>query len=240
MKEIYHDGTYLAKNPDWHEKDASFKAGYISRLFRLIPDQILNVADIGCGTGQIMAELCNLLPEQVRFFGFDISTDAIRLARNKESERIKVDLLDLVSRSEKDCIFDVILVIDVLEHVENYFAFLDGIVKKARYTIFHIPLDLSLWSLFREKMLLESKERVGHIHNFTEDFIKSILEDQGFKILYQLYTPPTGKPKSTKEVIINGLRKLLFKMNKRFASKTIGGYSILLLTENKQGPTLSL
>ena len=109
--------------------------------------------------------------------------------------------------------FDVLLVIDVLEHIDNYFKFLDGIIKKGKYTIFHIPLDISIWSLFREKMLIESKERVGHIHNFTEDFIKNILEDHGFKILFQTYTPPTFKVKSFKGTIVNNIRKLLFKIN---------------------------
>jgi hypothetical protein len=110
---------------------------------------------------------------------------------------------------------------------------LDGINRKGKYTIFHIPLDLSVWSLFREKILIESKERVGHIHNFTEDFIKSILEDHGFKILFQTYTPPGFQVKSVKATIINNFRKLLFRINKRIASKWIGGYSILLLAENK-------
>ncbi len=233
MKNIYNDQTYLKNNPDWHSKDALFKAEQILKLIRMVPGPVLKIGEVGCGSGQILVELSDRLPEQIEFYGFDISNDALNIARPSETPRIRIQLLDLANESEENYFFDVLLVIDVLEHIDNYFKFLDGIIKKAKYTIFHIPLDLSVWSLFREKMLIESKQRVGHIHNFTEDFIKSILEDHGFRILFQTYTPPSFQVKSPKATIINNIRKLLFKVNKRVASKWIGGYSILLLTKNK-------
>jgi SAM-dependent methyltransferase len=232
MKDIYNDNTYLKNNPDWHANDASFKTEQILKLLKKIPVSIQKIAEIGCGSGQILVELSHKLSDQVAFYGFDISPDAINIAKEKETSRIKIENLDLVNESEEFYFFDVLLVIDVLEHIDNYFKFLDGIIKKGKYTIFHIPLDLFIWSLFREKMLIESRERVGHIHHFTEDFIKNILEDHGFRILFQIYTEPIYEDKSFKEAVANKIRKLLFKINKRFASKSIGGFSILLLTEN--------
>ena len=107
------------------------------------------------------------------------------------------------------------------------------LLPKSRYTIFHIPLDLSAWSIFREKMLIESKDRVGHIHAFTEDFILNMLKEHGFAIMDKIYTPPTFKHHSAKQKIINLFRQSLFALNKRFASKSIGGYSIMVLTENR-------
>ena len=233
MTNIYNDHTYLKNNPDWHAGDALFKSGQILELLKQIPNPFFKIAEIGCGSAQILVELSKKLPEQISFYGFDISNDAIDIAKAKETSRIKIMQLDLVNEPDEYYFFDVLLVIDVLEHIDNYFKFLDGIRKKGKYTIFHIPLDLSVWSLFREKILIESKERVGHIHNFTEDFIKNILEDRGFRILFRSYTEPAYKPKSIKEAVVNSTRKLIFKINKRFATKSIGGFSILLLTENQ-------
>ncbi len=124
------------------------------------------------------------------------------------------------------------MVIDVLEHLENYFSFLDIIKTKSMFTIFHIPLDMCLWSLLREQMLIESKNRVGHIHNFTEDFIINILSEKGFKVIDKMYTEPVFKVTSAKQKLINTIRKTLFKINKRFCTKTIGGYSVMVLTQN--------
>ena len=89
-----------------------------------------------------------------------------------------------------------------------------------------------VWSLFREQMLIESKERVGHIHNFSEGFILSILKDFGYNIISKRYTEPDYKSVSFKGKIKNTIKKALFKIAPRFTTKTLGGYSVLVLCEN--------
>jgi len=232
-KDIYNDRTYLTRNPTWNAADAPFKADRILELLKRNPIDVRTVAEIGCGSGEILVQLEKKLPGDTRFWGFDISKDAMEIARTKETPKIRFSLLDVTAPGTTDLpFFDLLLVIDVIEHVENYFGLLDGLLPKGRFTIFHIPLDLSVWSLFREKMLIESKDRVGHIHNFTEDFIQAILADHGFKTVDKLYTEPSFETMPLKQKIVNVVRKVLFRINKRFCMKVIGGYSILLLCEN--------
>lgn len=231
MKDIYNDSTYLNNNPTWHEEDAPFKTTKIIELLARNSISFNTVAEIGCGSGEILVQLESQLHEVTNYFGFDISTDAINIAKKKETDKIKFELRDLSNKNE-NCFYDLLLVIDVIEHLDNYFNFLDGIVSKSKYTIFHIPLDMCVWSLFREKKLIESKNRIGHIHNFTEDFIINILSDHGFEIIDKIYTEPTFEEISNKQRFINFIRKFIFKINKRFCTKTLGGYSILLLTIN--------
>jgi len=235
MKDIYNDYTYLKNNPGWHEEDAPFKAVEILKLLKKIEGAFKTVCDIGCGTGEILVQLSKKLAADIRFYGFDISEQAISIAKNKATDRLHFECKNLAQNPEHFYV-DVLLVIDVIEHINDYFGFLNAVANKGRYTVFHIPLDISVWSLFREQMLIESKERVGHIHNFTEDFIKSILKDYGYKVLAQSYTEPTFETVSAKQKIVNRIRKLLFRINKRFCTKFIGGYSILLLTENNARP----
>jgi SAM-dependent methyltransferase len=232
MKDIYNDNTYLSKNPTWHEEDAPFKTGKIIKLLDRNSISFKTISEIGCGSGEILIQLESKLPDVTNFFGFDISKDAINIAKKKETNKIKFEIKDISNKSE-NCFYDLQLVIDVIEHLDNYFNFLTGIVTKSQYTIFHIPLDMCIWSLFREKILIESKDRVGHIHNFTEDFIMNILSDYGFEILDKIYTEPIFKETSNKQKFVNFIRRFLFKINKKFCTKTLGGYSILLLTKNK-------
>ncbi|MCU7550282.1 class I SAM-dependent methyltransferase [Chitinophagaceae bacterium LB-8] len=231
MYNIYNDKTYLNNNPTWHEEDAPLKTGKIIELLNRNNIHFNTVCDIGCGSGEILIQLANRLNNTVNMSGFDISKDAIAIARRKETNRIKFEQRD-VAETVENYHFDLLLVIDVIEHIENYFRFLDKVASLGKYTIFHIPLDMCLWSLFQEKMLIESKERVGHIHNFTEAFIESILMDKGFKIIDKLYTEPSFTNQTFKQKLINQFRKVLFKINKKLCTKTLGGYSILLLTEN--------
>ncbi|MEI6346728.1 MAG: class I SAM-dependent methyltransferase [Bacteroidota bacterium] len=232
MSNIYNDSTYLSNNPTWHEEDAQFKSDKILQILNRNHINYKTVCEIGCGSGEILVQLASKLDEQIHFCGFDISKDAIEIAEKKQTDRLKFELKDITDENDSQ-FFDLVLVIDVIEHIDNYFIFLEKISSKGKYTLFHIPLDLCLWTLFREKMLIESKERVGHIHNFTEEFIISILNDKGFSVIDKMYTEPISVPTSFKQKIIDLLRKTLYKINKRFCTKTIGGYSLLVLTENK-------
>jgi len=232
MSNIYQNNTYLTNNPTWHEEDAPFKIGKILALLEKHPVTFKTVGEIGCGSGEILVQLAKNLPSETRFYGFDISEAAIAIAKQKETESIQFRQEDITVK-EANQAFDLLLIIDVIEHIDNYFGFLDSIVAKGRYTLFHIPLDMCMWSLFREQMLIESKNRVGHIHNFTEYFILNILEEKGFKVIDKIYTEPSFEKTSFKQSIVNALRTLLFKIHPRFCTKTIGGYSIMVLTENK-------
>ncbi|RYY20140.1 MAG: class I SAM-dependent methyltransferase [Cytophagaceae bacterium] len=232
MPDIYNDATYLANNPTWHEEDAPFKAERIRRLLARNQVPLAIVAEVGCGSGEILVQLARHLPATTRFVGYDISRQALAIAQPKATSQVQFRLQDFTSPAETT-VYDLLLVIDVLEHLDNYFEFLRGIMGKARYTLFHIPLDMSVWSLLREQMLLESKARVGHIHNFTEDFILSVLAESGFCPVDKLYTEPLYKRKTRKEHVIDAVRRVLFKLNPKFCTKTLGGYSLLVLTENQ-------
>jgi SAM-dependent methyltransferase len=229
--DIYRDGTYLKNNPDWNAGDSLFKANKILQLLEKHKLALKSVCEVGCGSGEMLVQLSAQLPN-VNFLGVDISPNAIDIAKAKETSLIRFELGDITG-DQFNQRFDLILVIDVIEHIENYFKFLRDIRPKGRYSVFHIPLDMSMWSLFREKMLIESKERVGHIHVFTEDFIKSVLKDCGYKIIDKVYTEPNLKPLRAKQKMVEFFRKTIFKINKRFCSKTIGGMSILILAENE-------
>lgn len=228
MSDIYNDATYLKNNPRWHEEDAAFKAREIIKLAEKNNLSFKTVCEAGCGSGEILVELAQQW-KQSTFFGFDISHDAIIIAKTKESPNIHFEQREIQANPLQHR-YDLLLVIDVLEHLENYFSFLQAIKNISNHTIFHIPLDMSVWSLFREKMLIESKQRVGHIHQFTEDFILHVLEDAGFTVIDKTYTPPVFEIKSFKQNLINVFRKILFVVNKKFASKFVGGYSLMILT----------
>ena len=231
MSDIYNDNTYLNNNPDWHQEDAPFKAGKILQLLSSNNIILKTVCEIGCGSGEIIVQLASKLDSNIQYTGVDISAAAIAIAKKKETSKISFQQTD-ITQGSNIIPYDLLLVIDVIEHIENYFEFLDKINNKGKYTLFHIPLDMSLWSLFREKMLIESKERVGHIHNFTEDFIISILQDKGYKIIDKIYTEPLLKDGNLKRRFIHFIRNILFSINKRFCTKSIGGYSVMILTEN--------
>ncbi len=232
MDDIYNNNSYLNQNPLWHQEDSVFKASFIHSI--LSSNKIIynSLCELGCGSGEILFQIKKIEANKtIKYFGFDISEKAIEMSLKRKEENLHFELKDITAKEDKS-FFDVILVIDVIEHLQNYFSFLQNISKKSKYTVFHIPLDMFVWSLFREQMLIESKERVGHIHNFSEGFILSVLKDYGYKVIAKQYTEPDYKSNSFKQRFVNSIKKVLFKIAPRFCSKTLGGYSVLVLCEN--------
>lgn len=230
-QQLYTSDLYLKNNPSWHEEDAPKKAAIIEQLIKRNKIEIGSFCEVGCGSGEILVTLSKKFKEAT-FHGYDISENAIKIAKPKENSNIKFECKD-ISKNKIDLKHDLLLIIDVIEHIENYFAFLRDVRYLSKHTIFHIPLDMALWTLFREKMLIESKSRVGHIHNFTEDFILEILQDNGYKIVDKIYTEPMYNKTTLKQNVVELIRKILFRISKRLCSKTMGGISIMVLAENQ-------
>ena len=184
---IYEDGSYLSENPTWHEEDSSWKARQIKKILKKYDIISSSVCEIGCGAGEILNCLAKEYGDEVNFSGYDISPQAIQICKKKETKNLHFFLKDILE--EKDSYFDVLMAIDVIEHVEDYFGFLRNIRNKATYKIFHFPLDLSVQMVLRSWPLLKLRSTVGHIHYFTKELALATLKDTGYEIIDNFYTP---------------------------------------------------
>lgn len=54
---------------------------------------------------------------------------------------------------ETDVSWDLVLVLDVFEHVDDYLGFLRGLSRIARNIIFHIPLDISVMRVLASALI---------------------------------------------------------------------------------------
>lgn len=228
---IYEDGTYLHANPSWHEEDSPWKAKQIAKMLRrnnIIPS---TVSEIGCGSGEILNCLAAEYGDGVSFFGYDISPQAFEICRKKEKHNIHFFLEDMLN--EGDLAFDVVMAVDVLEHVEDYFGFLRKLRKKATYKIFHIPLDLSVQAVLRVSPILNARLSVGHVHYFTKETALATLKDTGYDLVDYFYTcgsldlPNRG----WKAELLKLPRRLSFSLHPDLAARVLGGFSLLVLTK---------
>src|SRR5437660_1956479 len=90
-------------------------------------------------------------------------------------------------KQEKGAHFDLILLMDVLEHLEDYFTFWREIQPKSEYKIIHIPLDISARTVFWGD-LIKFRAAYEHIHYFIKDLAIQMLKDVGYEVVDYLYT----------------------------------------------------
>lgn len=227
---IYGNGGYLARNPNWHVEDSPWKARQIERILRQNAISPRTIAEVGCGAGEILVQLQKNFPDS-EFFGFEVSPQAFSLCDARESAHVHFHLKDLLE--EEASYFDVLLAIDVFEHVDDYLGFLKKARKKARYKVFHIPLDLSLQTLFRVNPILKQRQSVGHLHYFFKDTALATLKYCGYEIIDSFYTAAgvEGTNLSLGGRLLKLPRKFMFNVNPDMAVRVLGGYSLLVLAQ---------
>lgn len=228
MASIYSDGTYLRQNPAWHADDSAWKAGHIATLLQRNAIAPATVCEIGCGAGEILRQLSKRLDPGTRFFGYEISPVAYELCSAKAAPNLA---FKLGSPLDDSIDFDVVMAIDVFEHVEDYFAFLRALRPKGRYKVFHIPLELSVANVIRRQPLLEARRKVGHLHYFTRDTALAALEDTGHTVLDHFYT--SGRTDlghlGWRSALLKWPRRLGYRVNADLAVRVLGGYSLMVL-----------
>jgi hypothetical protein len=118
--------------------------------------------------------------------------------------------------------------------VEDYMGFLQKLKGKARYTIFHIPLNLSVQTVFRKNRLIYARKKVGHIHYYTKETALATLEDTGYRIIDHFYTAGSIDlpDKKLRTRLAKFPRKFFFKLNEDLTVRVLGGYSLMVLAEN--------
>jgi SAM-dependent methyltransferase len=228
--EGYKDGSYLKKNPTWHVEESPFKVKYILQLLRRNSLDVHSVCEAGCGVGEVLRLLQLEMPPGVELTGFDISPQAHELSAPRENEHLHFMLADITQESALH--FDLLLVLDVIEHLEDYFSFLRAVRGISQYKIFHFPLDLSVQAVIRKDGLLKRRRDHDHIHYFSRETVLATLADAGYHVVDCFFAPRSN------EIGPNFVQKLfrlpraaLFALDQQLAVRTLGGYSFMILAE---------
>lgn len=230
MKEMYESDLYEKQNPSWHEGDSPWKAAQIEKIIAKNELEFLSICEIGCGTGEILLNLEKAFPG-VGLSGYEIAPQAYERARLKQTDRTQFYLEDLLA--QQGASFDVLLAIDVMEHVEDYVGFVEKLKPMARYKIFHIPLDLSAQSVARSRPIMDLRRNVGHLHYFYKETALATLRDCGYSVVDYCYTASRlelpNQARSSR--LMRVPRKMMFSVNQDLAVRVLGGYSLLVLAE---------
>ena len=230
----YRGDDYLEDHPDWHDPDAPWKAAHVAELITRNGLSPRTVADVGCGAGGALRSLANRFPEIERLDGYDIAPRAIDLAQSSQSDkRLTFHVQDFAASSGPS--YDILLALDVIEHVEDYFGFLRRIRSRARHAIFHIPLDMHAAGVLFDAQMT-ARDAVGHLHYFSKSSALRTLEDTGYRSFDSILTAgalelDNDATRGWRARAARIPRRLVHAVNPDFAARALGGFSLMVLTE---------
>lgn len=143
----------------------------IASLYRQRLGDVDRVLDIGCGTGWIGEQLTR---EGKKVIGVDIDPGALRDARQRESETIRVDI-EASGLPFDDQTFDGVIAKDILEHLVRPGPAVEEISRVLRpggVAVVSVPMA-------KPKVVYDD---YTHIRGFTESAVVTLFRDYGFTV----------------------------------------------------------
>jgi 2-polyprenyl-3-methyl-5-hydroxy-6-metoxy-1,4-benzoquinol methylase len=220
------NGEYLKTNPTWHVEYSPWKAENIYRFMdrnNLAPK---TVCEVGCGAGEVLRQLQSKLSPDSRFWGYDVSPQAIAMARSRENASLNFGVADFGEMQTPR--FDLLLVLEVVDHVEDYFGFLRMLKPRGDLKIFSFSLDISVQTALRGGALAQRRGVHHHLHHFSKETALSVLKETGYEILDHMYPPPPPS-RTSMQKLARPLRSISFAMNPDLSVRFFGGHSLLIL-----------
>ena len=231
----YVSGQYAEVHPDWHLGDAAWKAEQVLRVLDLpARDRVVRICEIGCGAGGILLALEATLGQrgvETEMVGYDIAPAAIEcacaLANDRPNVRFEVQDALALGRLE----YDLCLLIDVLEHLEDPRAFLAGLCACGlREYVIHLPLEDNRLARLRGQMDPRTSAD-GHLHFYDTHSALRLLDDAGLYVAEWVYTPGMDvhfwHHRTWRNTLSYVPKKVLFALWPAFCVHTLGGASLM-------------
>ncbi|HUF62709.1 MAG TPA: methyltransferase domain-containing protein [Verrucomicrobiales bacterium] len=223
----YQDGSYASQNPGFGDRDAAWKAGHILRMIRRNSIPHTTIAEVGCGGGAILVHLQRELEKDVCLTGYEPMPEGYAKALATRNARLDFQNCGIEELAGDH--FDLVLCIDVFEHVEDYFTFLRKLATLGDQFIFHIPLDMNAQMILRGSPILRVRNKVGHLHYFDRDTALAALSECGFSVIESVYTFGGESGYSSVFYALMKLpRRLLASLFPHWTARALGGFSLLV------------
>lgn len=160
---------YEAENEHWWF--AARKEILLRYLDRRLPlPNEARLLDVGCGTGAILESFSR----RYQAFGSDMAPQAIEFCRERGLTRLHLGTLETYPPSDP---FDLITMLDMVEHVEDDAALLKAgrrLLGEGGHILIAVPAFPSLWS--------KHDEILHHKRRYTRRGLRALVEGAGFTI----------------------------------------------------------
>jgi len=171
---------YGSTNPLYRRMVGGFIASVASLVRRAAPRSVL---DVGCADGELARRVFAQCPHQateLRYVGLDLAADQIAKAE-KPTNRAEFVCADASCMPFEDGTFDLVLGLEVLEHVENPAKVLSEICRVVCHrVVISVPWE-PIWRILnvcRLKYLRDLGNTPGHIQHFTRRDIRKLFTTQ--------------------------------------------------------------
>ena len=164
-----HEHRRMAEHEEWYWWHLA-RESIVRRMIKRFGPDSPRILDVGCGTGATTASLLPFGP----VLGLDIGDTALRLARERNVTVTRANAVDLPVRNES---FDIVVALDVLEHLDDDVAAVRSIrnaLEPGGILVATVPAYECLWS--------PHDEAVGHKRRYVRSRLERSLVAGGLQV----------------------------------------------------------
>lgn len=171
-QDLYKDLYIQEEKHWWHISKRNVVAGMLGAILR---NRNLKILDIGCGAGKTM----DMLSRFGTVWGLDINKKALSFCKKRGFQHLM--LADAADTGFKDNFFDVVTMLDVLEHTDENTTLQETkrILKPDGFMIITVPTYQWLWSSWDEAL--------KHKKRYTKHNLGAAVKKNGFTIIQSSY-----------------------------------------------------
>ena len=143
--------------------------------------QCTKLLDAGCGAGFLTCVIADRFPDK-KITAIDIDKDYIEYAKQKNNRKNIEYRTDNIFKLKELMNYDVVLCLEVLEHLQEYrkaLRILAGLTKK--YIIVSVPNEpyFRMANIMRLKYLSQLGNTPDHVNNWTKKELIALLSEYG-------------------------------------------------------------
>ncbi len=182
---------YLKLNKDLHDSDFYKKS---QSVLHILPSDFRpnSVIDIACGSGKILIEVSKKLGIR-KITGIDISHKIIEIAKQNDVDRIgnwiPLDIFDY-----KESGYDLVLAIDIVEHVERDREILNKIAAMGSLAVIKVPIEDNPVNRFimcitgkKINPWKETETHYGHVRHYSLISFVELIQESDLQIVKTEY-----------------------------------------------------
>jgi ubiquinone/menaquinone biosynthesis C-methylase UbiE len=244
--DFYSTDEYARRNPSLHKEDSQWKIDRIMPLIdhfvKLNNYQSVRVLDVGGGAGIVLKAISEKLRQYygLRVSKYVLDLSPLMLTRQKQTnpDIQAIYNMDLCRNQLDNKCFDLVLMIDVVEHILDSGKALNEVSRIGRFAVFNIPLEKNviefLWNVMSNGALRRSRvASVGHINIYTYSSALKEIKKRCGDILYYHITDPKPWPFDLKNRIRDFIVADTFKLSPGISSLLFGASSLMVLVKCK-------
>lgn len=248
----YESGEYIINNPTLHEEDSAWKVKkitpFLDVVFHGLNKSDISLLDVGGGVGIILREVGDMLTKkykmQVKKYCLDLSPDILRIQKKYNPDAVGFFREDISNTSFPDKSIDLVLMVDVLEHIPEPSRAISEIKRIAYYVIFKVPLEdnltLKTINFFTKGKFRQEKTFgvLGHVNCYNANSLKKEIEKGGGKIImfgyanvfeYLLESPYYQNKNTFIHRVVYFLGKTVFLISPHMAARVFNDFAICLV-----------